>query len=83
MIRMREHASSSELRGVPKSRYSAENWYDAWFPTLAPIFRPDVNARMIAGVTGWCCANFSFRTGRAWCDPVERQLEGNAGKHHI
>ena len=23
-------------RGVPKSRFSSENWYDAWFPTLAP-----------------------------------------------
>jgi uncharacterized protein YeaO (DUF488 family) len=23
-------------RGVPKSRYASENWYDVWFPTLAP-----------------------------------------------
>lgn len=23
-------------RGVPKARFSAENWYDVWFPTLAP-----------------------------------------------
>jgi uncharacterized protein YeaO (DUF488 family) len=23
-------------RGVPKSQFSARNWYDAWFPTLAP-----------------------------------------------
>ena len=23
-------------RGVPKSRFSAENWYDVWFPLLAP-----------------------------------------------
>jgi len=23
-------------RGVPKSRYSSENWYDVWFPNLAP-----------------------------------------------
>jgi uncharacterized protein YeaO (DUF488 family) len=23
-------------RGVPKSRYAQENWYDVWFPNLAP-----------------------------------------------
>ena len=23
-------------RGVPKSRFSSENWYDVWFPLLAP-----------------------------------------------
>ncbi len=23
-------------RGVPKARFSADNWYDVWFPTLAP-----------------------------------------------
>jgi uncharacterized protein YeaO (DUF488 family) len=23
-------------RGVPKLRFSADNWYDVWFPNLAP-----------------------------------------------
>lgn len=23
-------------RGVPKSEYSTQNWYDVWFPLLAP-----------------------------------------------
>ena len=23
-------------RGVPKTRFSIENWYDVWFPNLAP-----------------------------------------------
>ena len=23
-------------RGVPKARFASENWYDVWFPTLAP-----------------------------------------------
>ena len=23
-------------RGVPKSKYASENWYDVWFPNLAP-----------------------------------------------
>ncbi|KPJ97892.1 MAG: hypothetical protein AMS20_16725 [Gemmatimonas sp. SG8_28] len=23
-------------RGVPKAEFSSQNWYDVWFPTLAP-----------------------------------------------
>jgi uncharacterized protein YeaO (DUF488 family) len=23
-------------RGVPKARFAADDWYDVWFPTLAP-----------------------------------------------
>jgi uncharacterized protein YeaO (DUF488 family) len=23
-------------RGVPKSRFASDNWYDLWYPTLAP-----------------------------------------------
>jgi uncharacterized protein YeaO (DUF488 family) len=23
-------------RGVPKTRFAADDWYDVWFPTLAP-----------------------------------------------
>ena len=23
-------------RGVPKAQFSTQNWYDVWFPTLAP-----------------------------------------------
>lgn len=23
-------------RGVPKARFASENWYDVWFPNLAP-----------------------------------------------
>jgi uncharacterized protein YeaO (DUF488 family) len=23
-------------RGVPKTQYAAQNWYDVWFPNLAP-----------------------------------------------
>jgi len=23
-------------RGVPKSQFAAQDWYDVWFPTLAP-----------------------------------------------
>ncbi len=26
-------------RGVPKSEYSAQNWYDVWFPNLSPSLK--------------------------------------------
>src|SRR5271165_103054 len=26
-------------RGVPKAQFSAQNWYDVWFPNLAPCTR--------------------------------------------
>ena len=40
-------------RGVEKSRYSSENWYDVWFPNLAPT--PDLlkRARRAATEKEW------------------------------
>jgi len=26
-------------RGVPKSKFASQNWYDIWFPNLAPSLR--------------------------------------------
>ena len=34
-------------RGVPKSRFSAENWYDVWLPNLAPSAPLVASARAI------------------------------------
>ena len=34
-------------RGVPKSRYAAENWFDVWYPDLAPskdLIRKEMSA---------------------------------------
>jgi uncharacterized protein YeaO (DUF488 family) len=27
-------------RGVPKAEFGSQNWYDVWFPTLAPSVEP-------------------------------------------
>jgi uncharacterized protein YeaO (DUF488 family) len=35
-------------RGVPKSRFAAENWYDVWLPNLAPSAPLVASARTIA-----------------------------------
>jgi uncharacterized protein YeaO (DUF488 family) len=36
-------------RGVPKSRYASENWFDVWYPDLAPS--KDLMARAKAART--------------------------------
>ena len=36
-------------RGVPKSEFATQDWYDVWFPTLAPT--PDLMKRGLAAVT--------------------------------
>ena len=28
-------------RGVPKAEFASGDWYDVWFPNLAPMARPD------------------------------------------
>jgi uncharacterized protein YeaO (DUF488 family) len=38
-------------RGVPKERFAAENWYDVWFPNLAPSVETMKRGRE-AGTTG-------------------------------
>jgi uncharacterized protein YeaO (DUF488 family) len=35
-------------RGVPKSRHASENWYDVWFPELAPS---DETVKLAQGAT--------------------------------
>jgi uncharacterized protein YeaO (DUF488 family) len=40
-------------RGVPKSRYAAENWYDVWLPNLAPSAALVNAARASTDDAGW------------------------------
>jgi uncharacterized protein YeaO (DUF488 family) len=48
-------------RGVRKERYAADNWYDVWFPDLAPS--PKLVARALAAATvkDWAAFVRSFR----------------------
>lgn len=36
-------------RGVPKSEFAAQNWYDVWFPNLAP--RPETVKMALTATT--------------------------------
>ena len=40
-------------RGVPKSRFALEDWYDCWFPLLAPSDSTLKLGRSAATAAGW------------------------------
>ncbi len=40
-------------RGVPKSRFASGNWYDVWFPVLAPGDATLKLGRSVDSETGW------------------------------
>ena len=46
-------------RGVPKSEYASQNWYDVWFPNLAPSPELVAQARDAATPRDW--SNFVKR----------------------
>ena len=40
-------------RGVPKSRYQADNWFDVWLPNLAPSAELVKSAQQLDDAAGW------------------------------
>jgi uncharacterized protein YeaO (DUF488 family) len=40
-------------RGVPKARFASENWYDLWFPALAPSEATLKLGRSVASDADW------------------------------
>ncbi len=40
-------------RGVPKAQFSAQNWYDVWFPNLAPQRRDHEGCAAAASPAQW------------------------------
>lgn len=53
-------------RGVPKSKFASENWYDVWFPNLAPS--PETIKMGLAS-----------KTGREWAAFMKRYRAEMAG----
>jgi uncharacterized protein YeaO (DUF488 family) len=49
-------------RGVAKSRYASENWYDVWFPTLAPSLATMKLAQAAATPGQWNAFVRRYRT---------------------
>lgn len=45
-------------RGVPKSRYAADDWYDVWLPNLAPS---DALLKQVPGALSWSAFERRYR----------------------
>ena len=48
-------------RGVPKSEFSSQNWYDVWFPTLAPSVETVKLAQAAATPAQWAAFVKKYR----------------------
>lgn len=48
-------------RGVPKSEFSAQNWYDVWYPNLAPSIETMKLGQQAATPTQWAAFAKKYR----------------------
>jgi uncharacterized protein YeaO (DUF488 family) len=52
-------------RGVPKSQFSEQNWYDVWFPNLAPSPETMKSGRNARTPAQWRAFAKKYRAGMA------------------
>lgn len=52
-------------RGVPKAEFARQNWYDVWFPTLAPSVEAVKLARQASTPAQWAAFVRSYRAEMA------------------
>ncbi|HXZ92047.1 MAG TPA: DUF488 family protein [Burkholderiales bacterium] len=56
-------------RGVPKSKFASENWYDVWFPTLAPSVPTMHAAQRAQSEREWNAFRKKYRAEMSRPDP--------------
>ncbi|MCZ7554873.1 MAG: DUF488 family protein [Bacteroidia bacterium] len=49
-------------RGVPKSEFAAQNWYDVWYPNLAPTAETLKMGQSASTATEWTAFVRKFRS---------------------
>ncbi|MBS0448877.1 MAG: DUF488 family protein [Proteobacteria bacterium] len=49
-------------RGVPKTEFARQNWYDVWFPTLAPSVETMKQAQAAETPAQWAAFKKRFRS---------------------
>ncbi len=54
-------------RGVPKTEFARQNWYDTWYPNLAPSVETMKLGQQAADAAGW--AQFSKRYRAEMAEP--------------
>jgi len=52
-------------RGVPKSEYATQNWYDVWLPNLAPTAETVKRAQTATTPAQWAAFTRQYRTEMA------------------
>lgn len=52
-------------RGVPKSAFASQNWYDVWFPTLAPSVETMKLAQAATTPAQWAAFTRKYRAEMA------------------
>ena len=52
-------------RGVPKAEFSSQNWYDVWFPNLAPSRATMKLAQKAASAREWAAFTRKYRAEMA------------------
>lgn len=52
-------------RGVPKSEFASQNWYDVWFPILAPSAKTIMLAQLAKTPAQWTAFIKKYRTEMA------------------
>jgi uncharacterized protein YeaO (DUF488 family) len=68
-------------RGVPKSQFASGDWYDLWFPNLAPSAALLKRAHKVASEKEWAAFLKSYRTEMA-SPEVSRTLNLLAALSH-
>jgi uncharacterized protein YeaO (DUF488 family) len=57
-------------RGVPKSKFASQNWYDVWFPNLAPSLETMKRAQAANTPAHWAAFARKYRAEMARPDPA-------------
>ena len=52
-------------RGVPKSQFAKQNWYDVWFPNLAPSLKTMTLGRRATSAAEWAAFARKYRAEMA------------------
>ena len=61
-------------RGVPKAAFAAQNWYDAWYPNLAPTVQTMKLGQAATTPAQWAAFAKRYRAEMAAPDP-RRSIE--------
>jgi len=68
-------------RGVPKAEFATQNWYDVWFPNLAPSTETVALAQRAETARDWAVFVKKYRAEMAMPDP-RRALDLLAALSH-